>query len=439
VAIRQRFQWSEERGRYRDLRTGRYVSALEVRRAVDQTLRSIGQETRRMADDLRAGRISLDRFRLEMRARTREVHILSAAAARGGMNKMDARAWGQVGGVIAEQDRFIERFIGDIQSGRQPLNGQLNNRAAMYVEAGRTTHERAKREVQADQGMTEERNILRDAKHCGECPELTSRGWVPIGTLPLPGQRECSVNCRCEIETREGGEAMSIAAAPPPSAGDISGGGPIEFGESTGDVFSQEVTATVQGLPETVRSLLARDEVKVRAGRFMTDMYPKLKGVTPRGWPEGWTWDAAPGMYDAKTREVAVTEEIRTPGTGQVRPNPRVAGTLRHEVGHALDDALARTQDPRPMFGLIPISSRREFFDVYERERANVKDWSVADIQRLGYYRQPGNTKAGASEAFAEGFAILQGGGSAEPATVEAFRRRFPNTLAAIQSIIAGL
>jgi hypothetical protein len=86
VAIRQRFQWSEERGRYRDLRTGRYVSALEVRRAVDQTLRSIGQETRRMADDLRAGRISLDRFRLEMRARTREVHILSAAAARGGMN-----------------------------------------------------------------------------------------------------------------------------------------------------------------------------------------------------------------------------------------------------------------------------------------------------------------------------------------------------------------
>jgi hypothetical protein len=202
VAIRQRFQWSEEKGKYRDLVTGRYISALEVRRAVDQTLRSIGQETKRMADDLRAGRISLDRFRLEMRARTREVHILSAAAGRGGFNKMDAKAWGQVGGVIAEQDKFIDRFIGDIQTGKQPLNGQLNNRAAMYVEAGRTTHERAKREVLADQGHTEERNILRDAKHCGECPELTARGWQPIGTLPLPGQRECNVNCRCEIETR---------------------------------------------------------------------------------------------------------------------------------------------------------------------------------------------------------------------------------------------
>jgi hypothetical protein len=213
VAIRQRFQWSEERGKSRDLVTGRYISALEVRRAVDQTLRSIGQETKRLADDLRAGRISLDRFRLEMRARTREVHILSAAAARGGFNKMDAAAWGQVGGVIAEQDKFIDRFIGDIQTGKQSLNGQLNNRAAMYVEAGRTTHERAKREVLADQGHTEERNILRDAKHCGECPELTARGWVPLGSLPLPGQRECSVNCRCEIETRAGGTAVEEAPA----------------------------------------------------------------------------------------------------------------------------------------------------------------------------------------------------------------------------------
>ncbi len=213
MAIRQRFQWSEERGKYRDLVTGRYISALEVRRAVDQTLRSIGQETRRLGDDLRAGRISLDRFRLEMRARSREVHILSAAAGRGGFNKMDAAAWGQVGGVIAEQDKFIDRFIGDIQTGKQPLNGQLNNRAAMYVEAGRTTHERAKREVLADQGHTEERNILRDAKHCGECPELTARGWVPLGSLPLPGTRECSVNCRCEIETRAGETA--VEEAPP--------------------------------------------------------------------------------------------------------------------------------------------------------------------------------------------------------------------------------
>jgi hypothetical protein len=202
VAIRQRFQWSEERGKYRDLVTGRYISALEVRRAVDQTLRSIGQETKRMADDLRAGRISLDRFRLEMRARSREVHILSAAAGRGGFNKMDAKAWGQVGGVIAEQDKFIDGFIADIQSGKQKMTASLSHRAAQYVEAGRTTHERAKRDVVTERGHTEERNILRDAQHCSECPELTSRGWVPIGTLPLPGQRECHGGCVCEIETR---------------------------------------------------------------------------------------------------------------------------------------------------------------------------------------------------------------------------------------------
>jgi hypothetical protein len=325
VAIRQRFQWSEERGRYRDLRTGRYVSALEVRRAVDQTLRSIGQETRRMADDFRAGRISLDRFRLEMRARTREVHILSAAAARGGMNKMDARAWGQVGGVIAEQDRFIERFIGDIQSGRQPLNGQLNNRAAMYVEAGRTTHERAKREVQADQGMTEERNILRDAKHCGECPELTQRGWVPIGTLPLPGQRECSVNCRCEIETREG---AGVALEEPPAPPTIIRGGLVASGD-TPDLPPADLDANVQVVTESVANLSKKFKVAPEDVEIVTHEGRKFK-VGDREFTEG-------GHYSPSTQKVQINARY-------IQTKKQADQIIAHEMTHHAWHEVQRAQ-----------------------------------------------------------------------------------------------
>lgn len=202
MAIRQRFIWSEERGRYRDLRTGRYVSPLEVRRAIDATLRSDVQRAKALAGDYRAGRLSPERFHLEMRNLQREVHIYSAIAARGGINKMDAQAWGQVGAVVAEQDRYLAGFITHLQSGKQGLGASLESRAASYVAAGRTTHERAKRDVDLERGQSEERNILRDAQHCGECPELTARGWVAIGTLPLPGQRECHGGCKCEIETR---------------------------------------------------------------------------------------------------------------------------------------------------------------------------------------------------------------------------------------------
>lgn len=203
MASRNRYRWEPDRGRYRDTRTGRFVSQATVRRVIDTTLRNMRVEVRQITDGVRAGRVSREAWGLEMRQRVRDVHLLSAAAARGGWGNMDDAAYGQVGAAIREQNVFLNRLTADVISGRQPLDGRFTQRALMYVEAGRATHERAHREVEQDRGMTEERNILRDAAdHCGECPDLSGQGWVPIGTIPLPGQRECVTGCRCLIETR---------------------------------------------------------------------------------------------------------------------------------------------------------------------------------------------------------------------------------------------
>jgi hypothetical protein len=169
---------------------------------IDRTLQNMRADVRRLTEDARAGRISREVWALEMRQRVRDVHLLAGAAARGGWANMDKAAYGQVGGVIRAQNAFLDAFTADVLTGRQPLDGRFTQRAQMYVEAGRTTHERAHRDVEQGRGMTEERNVLRDAAHCGECPELSERGWQPIGSLPLPGQRECVTNCRCLIETR---------------------------------------------------------------------------------------------------------------------------------------------------------------------------------------------------------------------------------------------
>lgn len=84
-------------------------------------------------------------------------------------------------------------------------------RAALYPEsiviggfddARRRSHQVA--------GFTLERNVLdRQADHCiggtpdfPDCPMLTMRGWVPIGTLPKPGERRCLMHCRCELQFR---------------------------------------------------------------------------------------------------------------------------------------------------------------------------------------------------------------------------------------------
>jgi len=152
MASRLRYQWDVGRQRYRDVRTGRFVSAAAVRRAIDQTIRAEAQRAKSLADDLRAGRISVDHWELEMRAMIRETHLYSAAAARGGWANMDDAAYFEVDGIVVEQDRFFAQFAADVRSGKQRLDGRLGQRAALYVEAGRTTHERAHRDVEQERG-----------------------------------------------------------------------------------------------------------------------------------------------------------------------------------------------------------------------------------------------------------------------------------------------
>jgi hypothetical protein len=39
------------------------------------------------------------------------------------------------------------------------------------------------------------------AQHCQDCLDYAARGLVPIGSVPLPGQRcACRARCRCRVE-----------------------------------------------------------------------------------------------------------------------------------------------------------------------------------------------------------------------------------------------
>ena len=56
----------------------------------------------------------------------------------------------------------------------------------------------------ATQGQTMMRRISRsDKRTCGDCLGYAGQGWVPIGSLPPPGQLcACHDRCRCYVEYR---------------------------------------------------------------------------------------------------------------------------------------------------------------------------------------------------------------------------------------------
>jgi SPP1 gp7 family putative phage head morphogenesis protein len=174
-----------------------------------------------------------------------------------------------------------------------------------------------------------------------------------------------------------------------------------------------------------VRQLLASKGVRVRLGENMTDVNPSLKGITPRGWPEGTTWENAEGGFDRQSKVVIVGRtRLHTSGSGQVVVSNRTPGVMRHEVGHALNNALDNIVD-----GSLFRAAYEKDFEAIQR----LSDNSKKLVKKQYSYRLPETNPGGyRSETFAELVAELSGGG------VSAFNtaKRFPESAKVVRKIL---
>lgn len=163
---------------------------------------AINAESRRaqdLADALRKGAISLERWRTEMRDLIKTVNVYSAVAARGGWAQMTSEDYGRAGRKIRTEYGFLEQFAEKLSTGRMPLDGHVALFAKQYVGAARGTFHETERETLRASGFHFERNILHPADHCPGCVSNWSRGWVELGGLDPIGSRDCRRNCRCTI------------------------------------------------------------------------------------------------------------------------------------------------------------------------------------------------------------------------------------------------
>lgn len=188
---------------------------------------------------------------------------------------------------------------------------------------------------------------------------------------------------------------------------------PMTQGTASSD-FIEQMTAVVAKLPFAVQKEIVDDGYKISAGEFLTDIRPDLKGVHPRGYGPGATWDWAEGLHQENQRQVAIAQKVRS--YGRVMESSRAPGVLRHELGHAYD-----------VSGNVVKSSRSEFREAYESDLKALRRVK-GEVKEFGYYTQKG--AAGREEAFAEIFGQLLGGGAdlrdvtiAFPATTAQMKR----------------
>ncbi len=162
-------------------------------------------------------------------------------------------------------------------------------------------------------------------------------------------------------------------------------------------------------LPQNDLALLEAMGYRFKTARMLTDAAPHLKDKPVRGQPDA-KWDNLEGVFIPSDKAIVVSQEYLSRGEQQVSSD-RTDGVLRHEVGHAIDDALGR------------ISRSEEFRQSYEKDLRRINKKArlqeligLASAKRkisdLEYFMQEGET--GRSEAFAELYGMLRGGGALE-------------------------
>lgn len=195
------FAWDPRSQRYRDARTGRFLPRKAIRAAMDGALGSAQKRVRALADQLRDGGSSLQDWQIQTAQSLKEIHLYSAALAKGGWDQMSPADFGRVGNVLRDQYGYLRNLAVAIAGGLL-LDGRFGQRMTMYVQAGRATYHRTERAEMALRGFNEERNLRSAADSCAGCLAASASGWVPIGTLTPVGSRDCMSNCRCALEYR---------------------------------------------------------------------------------------------------------------------------------------------------------------------------------------------------------------------------------------------
>jgi len=186
--------WDAATGRYRRS-DGRFISRAAVRREVDTSLANVVRLTDTLADDLRAGRISLNQWREEMRAVIKAAQMGPSAIAAGGYDQMTQADFGRVGQRIRREYQYLEQWVEQIKGGL-PIDNRMESRSRQYLRSGRTTFLALESQDMADRGFLA-RSVLRPAEHCAACIAEADKGLVPVDQIVPPGQRTCLSNCRC--------------------------------------------------------------------------------------------------------------------------------------------------------------------------------------------------------------------------------------------------
>ena len=152
--------------------------------------------TKRLID----GSITIDQWQGSVREALKPAHIQATMVGAGGKAALSQAEYGRIGQKLRGEYAYLQKFAAGLLANSISAPMALA-RIGLYAESVRSSFWEGTAIRQGRQGYSLMQRILdSQAAHCQDCIDHAARGIVPIGSLPLPGQRcACRARCRCSV------------------------------------------------------------------------------------------------------------------------------------------------------------------------------------------------------------------------------------------------
>jgi len=176
-----RYQLSREGARVTGQRAGTIIGQAKMLDFRNEYADRQKERVGILAQQLQDGEITLNQWLLSSREAIKETYINQYLLGIGGRGNITQADYGRIGNMLRNQYGFLQKFAGDIQSGRyDESEGGIAARLKMYIESSSQAYERGQ--------------IV--SRFGGD---LYSR----LLQFPGDGQTECRANCRCHLEVED--------------------------------------------------------------------------------------------------------------------------------------------------------------------------------------------------------------------------------------------
>jgi hypothetical protein len=162
------WQWDRDTRRYRDTRTGRFLSPSAMVRLRDEFAGAMAEKGKAATEKLAEGARTLQQWTADQRQALKTAYIDQYVMGRGGRQQMTQSDWGRLGQMLRSQYSYLNGFSADLAAGTL-TPAQAVARGVLYFSSSVQAYEAGK-----------------------------GAAWgITLPAHPGDGSTECKSNCRC--------------------------------------------------------------------------------------------------------------------------------------------------------------------------------------------------------------------------------------------------